>query len=252
MRYWLKTVRHLLTHTSGIKGFIGKEQTLDPTKDIKPEDVIESVRNLPLKFPPGEKYSCSNTGYHLLGLIIRQVTGKDWGDFVRERILDPLDMRDTRVISPSDSGTNFAAGYFWRNGKFQNGYFVAPTILAFAGGGLLSTVLDLAKWDAALYTDKLLKKSSLDQMWTAFKLKDGSDSPKAICWSVTKYNGHRLICQTGSHNTGFMSAMLRFMDDKLTVIVLLNLANANRNGVDIAEGVAAFYIPGLNETASDR
>ncbi len=80
------TVRHLLSHTSGIKDFIN-EPTVDMRKDIQPEDVIESLRNLPLNFPPGEKYAYSNTGYHLLAMIIRKITGQYWGEFLQERIL---------------------------------------------------------------------------------------------------------------------------------------------------------------------
>src|ERR1043166_2655229 len=156
------SIRHLLSHTSGVKDFIN-EPTVDLRKDIQPEDVIESLRPLPLNFQPGEKYSYSNTGYRLLAMIIHKVTGQSWGEFLKERILDPLGMNDTRVISLSAIITNRASGYLWENGELRNGRFIAPTILAYAGGGLRSTVLDLAKWDAALYTEKILKRSTLDQ-----------------------------------------------------------------------------------------
>ena len=236
------TVRHLLSHTSGIKDFIN-EPTVDLRKDLQPEDVIESLRQLPLNFQPGEKYAYSNTGYHLLAMIIRQVTGKYWGDFLQEKILGPLDMTDTRVISLSDIITNRAAGDRWENGRLQNGHFVAPTILAYAGGGLRSTAPDLAKWDAALCTEKLLKRSSLDQMWTPARLNDGSASNYGLGWGVTNYSGHRLISHTGSHMTGFKTALARFVDDQLTVLVFTNQREADQMG--IAKGVAGFYIPSL-------
>ena len=236
------TIRHLLSHTSGIKDFIN-EPTVDMRKDIQPEDVIESLRKLPLNFPPGEKYAYSNTGYHLLAMIIREVTGKYWGEFLKERILVPLEMDDTRVISLSSIVTNRASGYLWENGELRNGRFITPTILAYAGGGLRSTVLDLAKWDAALYTEKILKRSTLDQMWTPMKLNDGSDSSYGLGWGVTNYHGHRLISHTGSHMTGFKTALARFVDDKLTVIVFTNQREAEQ--MAIARGVAGYYLPDL-------
>jgi CubicO group peptidase (beta-lactamase class C family) len=236
------TVRHLLSHTSGIKDFIN-EPTVDMRKDIQPEDVIETLRKLPVNFQPGEKYAYSNTGYHLLAMIIHKITGQYWGEFLKERILVPLEMNDTRVISLSGIITNRASGYLWENGELRNGRFIAPTILAYAGGGLRSTVLDLAKWDAALYTEKILKRSTLDQMWAPMKLNDGSDSSYGLGWGVTNIQGHRLISHTGSHMTGFKTALARFVDDKLTVIVFTNQREAEQ--MAIARGVAGFYVPAL-------
>ena len=243
------TVRHLLSHTSGIKDFIN-EPTVDMRKDLQPEDVIESLRLLPLNFQPGEKYSYSNTGYHLLAMIIHKITGQYWGEFLQERILVPLEMNDTRVISLSGIITNRASGYLWEDGELRNGRFIAPTILAYAGGGLRSTVLDLAKWDAALYTEKILKRSTLDQMWAPMKLNDGSDSSYGLGWGVTNLQGHRLISHTGSHMTGFKTALARFVDDKLTVIVFTNQREAEQ--MAIARGVAGFYVPALRGRAGSK
>jgi CubicO group peptidase (beta-lactamase class C family) len=247
---WEKiTVRHLLTHTSGIKDFIN-EPTVDMRKDLEPQDVIESLREKPLNFQPGDKYAYSNTGFHLLGMIIRKVTGKSWDEFVRERIFDPLGMNDTHVVSLSEVITNRAAGYVWEQDRIQNGHFIAPTILGYAGGGFRSTVLDLAKWDAALYGEKILKQSTLEQMWTPAGLNNGSKSNYGFGWGITNLNGHRLISHTGSHATGFKSVLARFVDDKLTVIILTNQRAANQTA--IANGVAAFYIPGLKSDPPQR
>jgi len=238
------TVRHLLTHTSGIKDFIN-EPTVDLRKDIIPEDVIDSLRGRPLNFPPGENYAYSNTGYHLLGMIIRKVTGKTWDEFLRERVFAPLGMKDTRVISWSEIITNRASGYGWDDGQLRNGYFIAPTILGYAGGGLRSTVLDLAKWDAALCSEKLLKQATLEQMWTPAKLNNAKDSTYGFGWATETVHGHRLISHTGSHSTGFKSALARFVDDKLTVIVLTNQRAAEQ--MAIAKGVAGCYIPEIKQ-----
>ncbi len=236
------TVRHLLTHTSGIKDFIN-EPTVDLKQDITPGQVIDSLRDRPLNFSPGEKYAYSNTGYHLLGMIIHKVTGKTWGEFLRERIITPLGMQNTGIVGPACSLTNLAAGYIWRDGKQRPGAFVAPTILGYAGGGMLSTVLDLARWDAALYTEKVLRRSSLEQMWTPAQLNDGARSTYGFGWAVDDYRGHKLVTHSGAHATGFRTTFLRFLDEKLTVIVLANLRDANPD--EIARGVAAQYIPRL-------
>src|SRR5439155_1198914 len=108
------------------------------------------------------------------------------------------------------------------NGSIQNGSFVAPSILAYPGGGIRSTVLDLAKWDRALNSDRLLKRSSLELMWTAAKLNDGSSAGYGLGWFVGSHVGHRFVLHTGSHMTGFGTAIVRYPDDQLTVIVLTN------------------------------
>jgi len=236
------TVRHLLSHTSGIKDFIN-EPTVDLRKDLQPEEVIQSLAKLPLNFAPGEKYAYSNTGYHLLGMIIHKLTGKLWGDFLRERIFDPLGMEDTRVVSLAGIITNRATGYVWEDGRLQNGHLLAPTILAYAGGGLRSTVLDLAKWDAALGCEKILSQTRLEEMWKPMKLNNGKDSTYGLGWGISKTNGHRVVSHTGSHMTGFKTVLMRYVDDKLTVIVLTNQRGADQTA--IAAGVAGFYVPGL-------
>src|SRR5262249_41254234 len=105
------------------------------------------------------------------------------------------------------------------------------------------TVLDLAKWDAALYTEKILKRSTLDQMWTPMKLNDGSLDNYGFGWGITNHNGHRLISHTGSPMTGVTTALMRHAADKLTVIVFTNQREAFQTA--IGRGVAAFYLPEL-------
>jgi CubicO group peptidase (beta-lactamase class C family) len=241
------SVRHLLTHTSGIKDFIN-EPTVDLRNEITPEAVIKSLADKPLNFQPGEKYTYSNTGYHLLGMIIHKVTGKLWGNFLRERIFEPLEMAETRVVSLSDVITNRASGYAWVDDKLQNGRFIAPTILSYAGGGLRSTVLDLVKWDAALYTEKILKRSSREQMWTAATLNDGSKTAYGYGWGIGKLQGHRRVGHNGAHATGFHTTFNRYPDDKLSVTVLANQRGANTDA--IADGVAKFYLAGAEGTAA--
>jgi len=230
------TIRHLLTHTSGI---VREAPGFDPLKIQSDVDVIKTAYPLPLRFAPGDKWEYCNVGYFTLAEIIHKVSGKPWPDFLNERVFAPLSMRATRTTTMTDLVPNRANGYYWENGKQQNSsiYFALRP-----SGAFLSNVIDLARWDAALYTDKILKKSSLDQMWTAVKLNNGTTYPYGFGWSVDTVAGHRQFHHGGSL-PGFRSEITRFVDNKLTVVVLANSDNANA-GL-FALGVADFYIPGL-------
>jgi CubicO group peptidase (beta-lactamase class C family) len=109
-----------------------------------------------------------------------------------------------------------------------------------ADGALYLTIYDMAKWDAALYTEKLLKKSSLDQMWTPVKLNDGKTHPYGFGWSLADVRGHRLIEHGGAWQ-GFKAHISRYVDDKLTVILFANQIRANQT--KLAHVVAAIINP---------
>ena len=230
------TVRHLLTHTSGL---VREAPGFDPLKIQNDADVIKTAYSLPLRFTPGQKYEYCNVGYFTLAEIISKVSGKPWGDFLNERVFAPLEMHATRTTNMTELVPNRANGYVWRNGKLQNAsiYFALRP-----SGAFLSTVLDLAKWDAALETGKLLKQSTLDQMWTPVKLNDGTTHPYGFGWELEPVGSHKKVNHGGSL-PGFRAQLARFVDDKLTVAVLTNGDNAN--AAAIAIDVANFYIPGL-------
>ena len=230
------TIRHLLTHTSGI---IREAPGFDPLKIQNDADVIKTAYSLPLRFTPGEKYEYCNVGYFTLAEIISRVSGKPWGDFLHERVFAPLGMNSTRTTNMTDLVPNRANGYIWRNGKYQNAaiYFaVRPS------GALLSTVLDLAKWDAALDAGKILKQPTLEQAWTPVKLNSGNTHPYGFGWELAPVAGHKQINHGGSL-PGFRAQLTRLVDHKVTVAVLTNGDNAN--AAAIAVGVANFYVPGL-------
>ena len=230
------TLRHMLTHTSGI---VREAPGFDPLKIQNDADVIKTAYPLPLRFTPGEKYEYCNVGYFSLAEIIRTVSGKPWPEFLRERVFAPLGMNATRTTDMTELVTNRANGYVWRNGKLQNAgiYFALRP-----SGAFLSTVLDLAKWDAALATGKILKQASLDQMWTPAKLNSGKTNAYGFGWELEPIGTHKQVNHGGSL-PGFRAQLTRFIDDKVTVVVLTNGDNANAAG--IAVGVANFYIPGL-------
>jgi CubicO group peptidase (beta-lactamase class C family) len=240
---WNKiTVRHLLTHTSGLKDYTDKNW--DYRREYTEDDILKILQTLPLEFAPGEKWSYSNSGYALLGFLIHRVTGKFYGDFLQERIFGPLGMTTTRIISEEDIIPHRSAGYRLVRGELKNQEWVNPTLNTTADGSLYFSVLDLAKWDAALYTEKLLKRSSLDEMWTPVKLNDGKTHPYGYGWRIAEMNGHRLIEHSGSWQ-GFTTGISRYVDDKLTVVALTNLDSSHSRPMEIIHGVAGLYEPAL-------
>ena len=240
---WNKiTVRHLLTHTSGLKDYTHKN--IDFRRDYTEEELLKVLQTLPFDFAPGDKYRYSNSGYMLLGILIHRVTGKFYGDFLQQRIFGPLGMTTTRIISEEDIIPNRAAGYRLVKGVIKNQEWVSPTLNTTADGSLYFTVLDLAKWDAALYTEKLIKRSSLDQMWTSVRLNNGKTYPYGFGWRIHEINGHKLIEHGGSWQ-GFTTAIARYVDDKLTVVALCNLDSRHARPEDIVHGVAGLYMPAL-------
>jgi CubicO group peptidase (beta-lactamase class C family) len=234
------TVRHLLTHTSGIKDYTRKDVNL--REDHTEADLLKKFAAFPMDFAPGSNWRYSNTGYVLLGMLIRKASGEHHGQFLRRRILEPLGMDATRVISEADIVPNRAAGYRLLKRQLKNQEWVAPSLNTLADGCLYTTVLDLAKWDAALYTEKLLKKSSLEQMWAPARTTDGKRRPWGFGWKLGEVRGRPLLEHRGTWQ-GFRAHLVRYPKDRLTVIVLANLATAGAERV--AKGVAGLVLPEL-------
>lgn len=237
---WSKiTVRNLLTHTAGTTDY---PKDFDFRRDYTEDELLKKAEAITVAFAPGQKWSYSNVGYVTLGILLGKVTGKFYGEFLKERIFKPLDMNTARIINEADIIPNRAAGYRMVKGELKNQEWVSPAMNTTADGSLYLTVLDMAKWDAALYTEKLLKRSSLDQMWTPVKLNDGVTKPYGFGWSIADVRGHKLIEHGGAWQ-GFTTFIARYVDDKLTVIVMTNRAGANPGA--IAHGIAGLYNPEL-------
>jgi len=237
------TVRHLLTHTAGLKGNLfptfGGSALMNYTTAV----IFGYAPTLPVDFAPGQRYQYSDGGYFLLGMIIEKASGMRYREFLTQRIFHPLGMTATVHLREDQWAIvrNRASHYTWREGKLARmRRDVQYEMNSAFGTG--STVRDLSKWDAALYTEKILKKSTLDQMWTPLKLNNGFGHSYGFGWGLGEIRGHRGIAHGGT--TGVF--LLRLPDDRLTVIVLTNLdASVGTNAGGIALTVAGHYIPDL-------
>jgi D-alanyl-D-alanine carboxypeptidase len=234
------TVRHLLTHTSGL---VREAPGFEPFKVQADVDVIKTAYSLPVRFQPGEKWEYCNVGYFILGEIIRKTTGKSWEEYLNEQVFSPLGMNATRATTVAGIVPNRASSYFLRNEKLQNSDnwpALRPS------GAFLSTVLDLAKWEAALYSDRILKQSDREQMWTQVTLNGGRKYPYGFGWDLDDLRGLSTINHGGTI-TGFRAQYTRFSDQRLTVILLTNLASANVDRITV--GVAGLFIPEIRLSA---
>ena len=239
--FWQQvTIRELLSHTAG---FTDYPKDFDMRKDYTEAEALKMVESIPPAFPPGTSWSYSNLGYLTLGILIHKVSGLFYGDFLEERIFRPLDMRTTRVISEADIVPNRAAGYRLVKGELKNQEWVSPTVNTTADGSLYFSIIDLAKWDAALYTQKLLQRSSLNEMWTVATLKNGkpNSGEYGFGWFVETKQGHPVVEHEGAWQ-GFETVISRYLDDKLTVVVLTNLDEAKPT--TFADRVAEMYLSG--------
>jgi CubicO group peptidase (beta-lactamase class C family) len=234
------TVRHLLTHTSGLGDY---PESFSLQKDYTEDELLKMIKAQPLGFAPGEKWNYSNLGYVTLGILIHKVTGEFYGDFLKKNAFDPLGMNQTRVISEADIIPNRAAGYRLVDGVLKNQQWVAPSVNTTADGSLYFTIEDLAKWDEALEAGKFLSHAGYEQMWSPVKLKNGNTAPYGFGWRIAKTDsGHRMLEHGGAWQ-GFASYIVRYPDDRLTVAVLCNRAGAGAGY--IAKQVAGLCLPAI-------
>jgi CubicO group peptidase (beta-lactamase class C family) len=234
------TVRHLLSHTSGIPDYTTDE--FDYRRDYTENDVVAMASHLEPEFAPGTRWSYSNTGYALLGVLVRRITGEFYGDLLEKRVFAPLGMQTARVISEEDIVPHRAAGYRLVNGVLKNQEWVAPTLNTTADGSLYLSILDLVRWDSGLRAGAVLKPETWAEVYRPIRLASGKTYPYGFGWSVERDGGYLRIHHGGSWQ-GFQSYVSRFPDHGLTVIVLANLAGADLD--PIVDGITKLVDPAL-------
>jgi len=244
------TIRRLLTHTSGAPDVSGNtpetlwtKGIIDYHREYTEDELARAYFAQPLEFVPGTKWRYSNTGYELLGFLIHRITGKPYGGYLREKFFIPFGMTSARIIDFTDIIPNRAGGYELVDEQWENvRLWQSESTLSTAEGSVLMSVLDLAKWDIALHSGRVLKRSSLDLMWTPVPLDDGSAYPSGIASFMAKAHGHRVAFHTGG-GFGFYAVISSYLDDRLTIIVMTNIEETHADVMKIAADIADLYLP---------
>lgn len=239
------TVRHLLTHTSGIPDY--DERVLDYRKDYTEDELARLAFGLPLEFAAGARWNYSNTGYALLGIIIGKVSGQFYGDVLRDRVFKPLGMSTARVITEEEILPHRAAGYRLDDGRLKNQEWVAPKLNTTADGSLYLSLDDWLRWEQALRERAVLRAESWAQVFTPVRLNSGRTYPYGFGWVLHDGRGPARY-QHGGAWQGFKTNYLHAIDADLSVIVLCNLADADP--VRLADRVAQTYLPALKSPAA--
>jgi CubicO group peptidase (beta-lactamase class C family) len=186
--------------------------------DVTTEEDFGAIAKDPISFAPGHRFQYSDAGYFLLGMIIEKASGLRYRDFLTEQFFQPLGMTSTSIIDQWAIVKHRAAGYTIRDGQVSNIRHVQQAELP-SHWGVLSTVTDMAKWDQSLAAGKVIKKSTLGEMWTPVRLKNGQPYPYGYGWEVERLGGRRMITHAGLSGTEYTI----LPDDRLTIIVLTNL-----------------------------
>src|SRR5579863_5318256 len=244
-------VKNLLSHTSGLSEYESDDRTGPKGPfylrlDFTEEELVKKIEAMPIEWAPGENWAYRNTNYVLLGVLIHRVTGKRYEEFLAERIFKPLGMSSTRLISEHDIVPNRASGYELDGGQIKNQEWVSPTFNSTADGALYFNVLDIARWDEALYGTRLLRQSSLDLIWTVYPLNNGKPNPDnyGFAWEMGAQKGHKRIEHGGAWQ-GFTCNIARYPDDSITVVALTNLDSGHANPDLITHVVAGVVVPAL-------
>jgi len=238
------TIRNLLTHTSGLPDYQDiMDKYWDKTKVAGNPECIEYLNKYspPKHFEPGEKYEYSNTGYMLLASIAEKASGKDFIELCRKWIFKKLKMKSTdiRTLEEKKATKNFAIGHIYveeRNKYVRADSFPSSNYTIWLGnrkgpGRISSTAADLLKWDNALYTEKLVRQSTLQEAFTPMKLNDGSFSNYGFGWELRNDPSFGKIVQHNGDNPGYKTQIIRYIDKKKTMIILNNNAHRDFNSI---------------------
>jgi CubicO group peptidase (beta-lactamase class C family) len=246
------TIRHLLNHTSGLPDY---EDLMPPADSsapveqaqIKDAGVLELLKRQEAgKFLPGAKWAYSNSGYVLLGLVVEKASGRAFGEFLRVRIFAPLKMTGTVAYERAKNNVQNRAYGYTMEGSGWRETDQSPTSATLGDGGVYSSLSDLQKWDEALSRRTLLSESEMQPMLTPVSVQeapptepDGAPAAYGFGWFLNPWKGHARMWHYGE-TIGFRTAIQRFPDDGLTVIVLCNRADLDARA--LALEVAGLYL----------
>lgn len=234
------TVAHLLNHTSGIRSYTNMPGWMEEkiVENLELEELIDGFKNEPMEFQPGERFKYNNSGYVLLGAIIEKASGMSYEDFIEKRIFEPLNMTRSSYDDHQDIVRGRASGYDGTRKAPENAKQFSAS-QPYAAGSLLSTVDDLATWNAALFGGKVVSKESLEQMITRGKLNNGTEINYGYGLVVGTLRGQKMIFHGGGI-FGFVTQAAWLPDDNVFVAVLCNATFSNP--LEVANKLGAVAI----------
>lgn len=242
------TVRHLMHHTSGLPDYYDVfEEFADQVSGSDGDPLLTNVDLASIferwgdpEFEPGDRHQYSNPGYEILGLIIERVSGATFGEFLAENIFDPLEMtnavvRDHPNLVIPDRAVGYrpgSGGEEWIENDDHPGNWIV------GAGGVYASLNDFFAWDQALYKESLVGHETLEEAFTPATLNDGDLSEYGFGWGLQDRLGRRAV-QHGGSWVGFRTHIVRFLEERLTVIVL---SNATASAGDLADEVARIFL----------
>ena len=234
------TIRHLLNHTSGLpdyEDFVPDSQT----RQVHDADVPGLIANAPaLKFTPGSHFAYSNTGYALLALVVERVSGQRFADFLKARIFKPLGMKNSVAFEDGRSVVaDRAYGYRVDSAGNVRRTDQSTTSAVLGDGGIYTSIEDLAKWDRAMEQHTLIDAEAQRLAWSPPALTSGTSTEYGFGWFVDRDHGTMRLRHHGE-TRGFTNGIVKFPDERLTVIVLTNRSGGRP--WDIAQRIAELYL----------
>ncbi|WP_425448804.1 serine hydrolase domain-containing protein [Dethiothermospora halolimnae] len=212
------TIHHLMTHTSGLSSnFSVADPYLMLGKRLcTHEEVFDTFKDMPLEFEPGKGWSYCYFGYYLLGVIIERVSGQSFREFIKENIFKPLEMKDSGLDEYIEILPNKASGYYASDENLI--CCDIDTKSTFSAGAIYSTAEDMLLWDKALYTEKLVSKKTMDEIFTPYKYNYGYG------WIIDRNFNRKRARHSGggSWGNGYNHQFQRYIDDEITILVLSN------------------------------
>jgi CubicO group peptidase (beta-lactamase class C family) len=235
------TLRHLLTHTSGVPSYtgLGPIWEISRARELADEELVALWKDRPLEFAPGERWNYSNSGYFLLGMVVAKVSGLSYADFLRTTFFEPLGLTRTRYDSNSELLPNRAQGYAFENGKLANDEHIGMSQPG-AAGALISTAGDLVRWQQALVSGEVVEPASYEEMTLSYMLASGRETSYGLGLQLDRRAGQRCVWHGGGIN-GFNSVLMYFPDAGLHVASISNSERlrADALGLALAEALLA-------------
>ncbi|ESU19812.1 beta-lactamase [Flavobacterium enshiense DK69] len=215
------TIRHLLTHTSGIKDFTKIKTISDiAQKEMTPKMMVNFFKDEPNDFKPGEKFEYNNSGYVLLGHIIELTSGTTYEDFIQKNIFEKIKMNNSYYASDRKIIKNRAYGYHKKKDGFVNKTIINFSV-PFSSGSLMSTLEDMLKWQNALNQNQILDSVNLNKAFEKSKLNNGEEITYGFGWHIKEINGI-LTREHGGSVFGFKSMAVYIPSKDIYVIGFSN------------------------------